>query len=1034
MDASSLVRARVRATTAKTIAFVLGLTACSGALAQNDLANYEYDALGRLIKVVYPDGGEKEYRYDPAGNREEQLTVAGGGSSSGGGPTPTDLRIEAEDMTSSPSSGGYRTESLSTASGGVVMNLKGGSANGHTATLSATFSGITGTYDVVLGYHDEQDGHATLTTTIDGQQLSSLVLNASGLGNQPSATNFMTSVLGSDIQVANGDLIEIVGVQGTWDHANIDYIEFVAAGGSTPSNQAPIVNAGSDQSITLPSSAALSGSASDDGQPTSAAPTTTWSMFSGPGTVSFGDLYSVNTTATFSLAGTYVLRLTANDGALSSTDDLTVIVSSAPSGGTRIEAESMTSSPSSGGYKTESVSTASGGVVMNLKGGAANGHTATLSATFSGSTGSYDIILGYHDEQDGDATLTTRIAGQQIDTFVLGMSGLGTQPSATNFMTKQVGTGVLVTNGDTVEITGVQGTWDHANIDYIEFVGAGSPPSNQAPTVNAGADQSVTFPSDATLSGSASDDGEPSPATLTTTWTVFSSPATATVGFSDNSSQSTTATFSEAGTYVLRLTASDGELSNTDDVTITVNAPSGGENRIEAEDMTSSPSSGGFRTDSVPTSSGGVVMNLKGAPSTGHTATLSATFTGDSGTYDIILGYHDENDGNSTLTTSVGGQQIDTFTLNFLGLGSEPTATNFRTREVGAAVQVTNGDAVAITGVQDNWDHTNVDYIEFVAVAGPPPVPEVTLSAANANEGGNVLFYVNLSESTTEDVSVDYVVDHPGGTNSASSNDYTASSGTLVIAAGNILGTVSVPTVNDSTAEQDELIRITLSNPVNATLTDTTRLGTIFDDDSSAAFWINDASVTEGGNLTFTVTKVGSTVLTHAVSYATASGTAAANDYTSASGTLSFAPSESSKTIIVPTTADIVVEPAETVLVNLSNPTAGATITDSQGVGTINNDDTVLQATNNSYSYLVDCCTPVPDKFLYPLGNDTGVNPRIISITQPPGSVTATLTSSSSIRLDINTTIYNGSMTYTITDDNGGTDTATIFITIEEND
>lgn len=36
-----------------------------------DTVHYKYDALGRLIEVVYPDGTKITYSYDPAGNRTE---------------------------------------------------------------------------------------------------------------------------------------------------------------------------------------------------------------------------------------------------------------------------------------------------------------------------------------------------------------------------------------------------------------------------------------------------------------------------------------------------------------------------------------------------------------------------------------------------------------------------------------------------------------------------------------------------------------------------------------------------------------------------------------------------------------------------------------------------------------------------------------------------------------------------------------------------------------------------------------------------
>jgi hypothetical protein len=54
--------------------------------------------------------------------------------------------------------------------------------------------------------------------------------------------------------------------------------------------------------------------------------TFTWSKVSGPGNVTFANASALNTAASFSAAGTYVLRLTATDSALSASDDLTVTV------------------------------------------------------------------------------------------------------------------------------------------------------------------------------------------------------------------------------------------------------------------------------------------------------------------------------------------------------------------------------------------------------------------------------------------------------------------------------------------------------------------------------------------------------------------------------------------------------------------------------------------------------------------------------------------------------------------------------------
>lgn len=97
------------------------------------------------------------------------------------------------------------------------------------------------------------------------------------------------------------------------------------------------------------------------------------------------------------------------------------------------------------------------------------------------------------------------------------------------------------------------------------------PPANQAPSVDAGADQTVLQAAPAILAGQVTDDGLPIGGNLTATWSKVSGPGTVTFG---NANQATTtASFSATGVYVLRLTASDSALTMADDVTITANPP-----------------------------------------------------------------------------------------------------------------------------------------------------------------------------------------------------------------------------------------------------------------------------------------------------------------------------------------------------------------------------------------------------------------------------------------------------------------------------
>ncbi|MEQ9577408.1 MAG: Calx-beta domain-containing protein [Marinoscillum sp.] len=104
---------------------------------------------------------------------------------------------------------------------------------------------------------------------------------------------------------------------------------------------------------------------------------------------------------------------------------------------------------------------------------------------------------------------------------------------------------------------------------------------------------------------------------------------------------------------------------------------------------------------------------------------------------------------------------------------------------------------------------------------------------------------------------------------------------------------------------------------------------------------IDDPSETEGTALTFTVSLSGAAPAGGVtVDYTTSDVTAVAGtDYTAASGTLTFAEGESSKTIAVSVTGDDIVEPSETLVVTLSNNTGDSEIPDPTGTGSIVNDD-----------------------------------------------------------------------------------------------
>jgi urease beta subunit len=229
--------------------------------------------------------------------------------------------------------------------------------------------------------------------------------------------------------------------------------------------------------------------------------------------------------------------------------------------------------------------------------------------------------------------------------------------------------------------------------------------------------------------------------------------------------------------------------------------------------------------------------------------------------------------------------------------------------------------------------------------SGQTANPSFTIANVTVTEGNsgtvNAVFTPTLSAPSTNTVTLNYAT-APG---SATANgDYMANNGTVAFNPGEVSKQIVVQVVGDVAVEPSETYSVNLSNPTNATIAGTGfGLGTITDDDARTlsignnTFTEVDAGLT---NVSFIVTLSASSGNTVTVNYATADGSATApSDYVSVSGTVTFNPGETTKTIIVQIAGDFVVEPNETYSVSLSNPT-NATITGSGiGLGTITNDD-----------------------------------------------------------------------------------------------
>ena len=296
------------------------------------------------------------------------------------------------------------------------------------------------------------------------------------------------------------------------------FFDPIAQSVTTFGNEAPTVDAGFDDSITLPTTTLnLVGIVSDDGLPDGTLDIT-WSQIAGPATVVFGNETLAATAATFTDSGDYTLRLTATDGLASASDDVLITVLPEPDSELPVVAITQPiSNDTVSGLVTVTATATDNDSVVDVEFFAA-GVSIGVDATSP-----YSVIWNSTVATDGDHDI----------------AAFGRDPAGNE-------------SGDSIMVT-------------VDNAAA----ANQPPVVGAGVGGVITLPTDTIgLGGTAIDDGLPS-GSLTTTWSAINPPFAVT--FADASALTTTATFAGSGSYLLRLTADDGALTASADVTVTVN-------------------------------------------------------------------------------------------------------------------------------------------------------------------------------------------------------------------------------------------------------------------------------------------------------------------------------------------------------------------------------------------------------------------------------------------------------------------------------
>ena len=256
-----------------------------------------------------------------------------------------------------------------------------------------------------------------------------------------------------------------------------------------------------------------------------------------------------------------------------------------------------------------------------------------------------------------------------------------------------------------------------------------------------------------------------------------------------------------------------------------------------------------------------------------------------------------------------------------------------------------NGEITsAVTDREADLDHDSLGVLSGHKVDGSlSDLPTLSIGNASGDEGSSISFPLTLSAAAGGLVAVNCVASFGSG-DTAVAADLSNTAAATSIRPGEVAGSCSFSSVQDSTDEEDETFTVTLSGvSSNAQLAaDPTATGTIDDDDAPPTVDIADATAIEGDDVEFTVTLSAASEKTVTVrSSGSVDPGDTASDADFASGffyTTIFDPGQDEKTVTVQTVDDVLDEDAETFTLEageLINVRAG----DIEATGTITDND-----------------------------------------------------------------------------------------------
>ncbi len=318
-----------------------------------------------------------------------------------------------------------------------------------------------------------------------------------------------------------------------------------------------------------------------------------------------------------------------------------------------------------------------------------------------------------------------------------------------------------------------------------------------------------------------------------------------------------------------------------------------------------------------------------------------------------------ENGGVATVTARLSNPSTQTVTINLSFTGSATNLSDYSRSATSITISAgqTSG-SITLTGINDGTFEGDESVVVDIAsvtngsengtqtvsatIADDESSPTVSLSLAGsplAENGGTATVIATLNNPSIQDVTINFALSGAA----LSNTDYSASTTSIVIAAGQTSGSITLSSINDSTFEGDESFVVDITTVTNGTESGTQQVtATIADDDPlpNVTLQVSPTAFAENGGTATIVARLSNPSVQAITIDLGFTGAATNNfDYSRSGSQIVITAGQTSGSITLTGIDDITSEGSESVVIDITGVTNGTENGSQQVTATINDDE-----------------------------------------------------------------------------------------------